>query len=89
METIATATPLHDAHHGVISHLQLQVVDRENTAVVVYPVHSKLCSWDGTCRHQVYIQLHITRLHQTHRHTFEYFTVTGDHTERSNATQRR
>ena len=89
MDITATARPLHDAHHGVVSHLQLQVVVRKNTAVVVYPVYSKLCSWNGTCRHQVDIQLHITRLHQRHRHTFECFTVTGDHTERSSATQRR
>ena len=41
------------AHLGVISRLQLKVILGENTTVIVYPVHSKLCSWDGTCVHQM------------------------------------
>ena len=59
-----------ETHHRVVSRLQLKVVVRENTAVVVYPVHSKLCSWNGTCKHQIYAHRHHA-IQQTHRHTFQ------------------
>ena len=49
------------AHHGVVGSLQLKVVVRKNTAIIVNPVHSELCSWDGPCRRTYNIPTHVRR----------------------------